>query len=98
MEIGGNKFRKLKLEDKGVVVGRGPLMEVGGNKFGKLKMENTRVVIGRGPQMEIGCNKFGKLTLKDTGAGVVVVTGMGLSWEGLERFVRVELLRYPPPS
>ena len=30
--IGGNKFRKLKLEDTRVVVGRGPLVEVGGSK------------------------------------------------------------------
>ena len=92
--IGGHKFRKLKLEDKGVVVERGPLMAIGGNKFEKLKLEDTRVVVGRGPLVEVGGNKFGKLTLKDT--GVVVVTGplveigegdsggMGLSWEGLE--------------
>ena len=73
-------------------------MEIGGNKFRKLKLEDKGVVVGRGPLIETGCNKFGKLTLKDTEAGVVVVTGMGLSWEGLERFVRVELLRYPPPS
>ena len=30
----GNKFRKLKLEDTRIVLGRGPLVEVGGSKTG----------------------------------------------------------------
>ena len=41
MEIGGNKFGKLKLEDTGV--GRGPLVEIGDIKFGKLKLEDAGV-------------------------------------------------------
>ena len=63
VEIGGNKFGKLKLEDMRVVEGRGPLVEIGGNKFGKLKLEDTGIVVWRGPLVEIGGNKFGKLKL-----------------------------------
>ena len=44
-------------------------MEIRGNKFGKLKLEDTGV--GRGPLVEI----------EEGGSG-----GIGLSWEGLQRF------------
>ena len=45
VEVGGNKFGKLKLKDIGVglVIGRGPLMEIGCNKFGKLTLKDTGV-------------------------------------------------------
>ena len=45
VEVGGNKFGKLKLKDIGVglEIGRGPLMEIGCNKFGKLTLKDTGV-------------------------------------------------------
>ena len=58
-EIGGNKFRELRLEEKGEVAGRDPLVETGDNKFEKLKLEDTEVVVGRGPLVEMGGNTFG---------------------------------------
>ena len=68
MEVGGNKFGKLKLKDIGVglEIGRGPLMEIGCNKFGKLTLKDTGVgvvvVTGMGLSWE-GLERFVRVKL-----------------------------------